>query len=178
MLRHNISPMSIPINLSKKYLNRLLFRKALLNVGINILLNFMIQYFSLKDYDVLAVFGNGQSLARVFLPLTFLLPFFVTLDTIGFIKKMMKKKKINHVFQSGFNPIVFASKLGALNGLLMVVISFVILSVVHSLIQDQVFFNKNIVLVFQVTLSGFLAIIFTYQPFFLLKKRNLLQYYP
>ncbi len=155
----------------KKTTYHFLLKKAVLNFGINIVFNSVIQYYSLINYAKLHIYEGEQSIVRVFVPLAFFLPFFVTLDVVKYIYKMADKGKLPVKFKKNFKLLHYACKIGLYNGLLILIVTLILLLLIF--LNDHLYFEKNIVLIIQVTLSGILAIFFTYQPFMLLKKNNI-----
>lgn len=159
---------------AKKILNQCLLKKAILNFIINIILNFIIQYFSLINYTKLEVIEGEQSLVKVFLPLAFLLPFFITLDIIKYVYKMVNKGELACTFKKDFKCLHYACKIALTNGISMLFLGIILMFLFSVVFHDYSYFDKNKTLIFQVTLSGILAILFTYQPIFLLKNRKVL----
>ncbi|KAA1246837.1 hypothetical protein [Aquimarina sp. RZ0] len=138
---------------------------------INIILNFVIQFFALKNYEALRVIEGEQSLVKVFLPLAFLLPFFVTMDSVKHVYKEVEKGKLPFEFIKNFKWLRYAFKVSIFNGIFILLVGITCFFLLLISLGYDLFFEKNGVIIFQVSLAGILAIFFTYQPVFLMKKK-------
>ncbi|MFC5044329.1 hypothetical protein ACFSTE_13100 [Aquimarina hainanensis] len=153
-------------------LRKFLFKRAVVNGIFNCILNYLIQYYSLLKFESLAFFEGEQSMAKVFLPLLFLLPFFVTLDVVKRTYKEIEKEKLSILHEEDFKWLRFARIQGVKNGGIAIGIGFVLLLVTLQLLPEGFRFDKAYILGVVPVLAGVLAVVYTYLPIIDLRKKQ------
>lgn len=155
-------------------IRQFLLHRALLNGLLNVGLSFTISYFSLAQYPVLHLFEGDQNLAKVFLPMGFLLPFFISLDSMNRFWKLLDQDKLPYEVRPQYPYKRNTPIIACLSGLLVGLLSSGVLGLLALLLPTTFFVERTYAIGVQVLLAAVFAVFFTYQPILYLKDEALL----
>ncbi|UII24736.1 hypothetical protein LVD15_15605 [Fulvivirga maritima] len=145
-------------------IKQFIIKRASINLIINLLLNFGVQYWGLHNFEQISFSSGEQSILRVFLPLAFFLPLFVTMDSVKRFYDKTCQKNVPYSVPKKYKTLKFRLILGLKNAGWSLLVFSIILVSVFLLSPKNMMFNSVLVMVVLTSMAGAMAVIFTISP--------------
>ncbi|MBL3655492.1 hypothetical protein [Fulvivirga sediminis] len=151
-------------------IKQFMLKRASVNFIINLILTFGIQCWALRHFDNISFSSGEQSLVRTFLPMSFFLPLFVTMDSAKRFFANAFDEKIPYFVPEKYKTFKFRFILGLKNAGWSLLIFSIILAAVFLLSPKNMMFNSMMVIIILTSVAGVMAVIFTITPIMHIQK--------
>jgi hypothetical protein len=145
-------------------------RQVLIYFITNLIINGLVPYFGFDDINTVYLFRGAHPLARFILPMSLLLPFFITLDILKKTLALLEVENLNVYLPTKSSRIRFMLKTAGVNAIFTLILTLAAMLGIHAYLPENYSFNGTILSVLSGILAGGMAIFFTLQPISKVKK--------
>ncbi|MDN5285177.1 MAG: hypothetical protein JWR38_1451 [Mucilaginibacter sp.] len=156
--------------IKKTTLERFVRNKIWLNLITNIIFNTAFAYLCFYKFNGIHLFEGSQNLARLVLPMSFLLPFMLTFDTLKKAMLAVDEGAMDITLSEDLNRNKFIFQLGAIHGICTLLPVLAIMLAVHFSLPAHYSFDVLTLSVVDGLVAGLYAVFFTYLSIKRLKK--------
>jgi hypothetical protein len=136
----------------------------------NIIFNTAFAYFCFYKFNGIHLFEGSQNMARLMLPMSFLLPFMLTFDTLKKTMLAVDQGAIDIALSQDLNRNKLIFQLGAIHGICTLLPVFAIMLALHFSLPAHYSFDVLTLSIVDGLVAGLYSIIFTYLSIKKLKK--------
>ncbi|MVT11139.1 hypothetical protein [Chitinophaga tropicalis] len=145
-------------------------KQVLIYAITNLVINGLVPYYGFDDLNNVYLFRGEHPLARFLLPMSLLLPFFITLDILKKTIALLEGEYISEQLSSKTLKIRFMLKTAGVNAIFTLSITLAAMLGIHVSLPENYSFNGTMLAVLSGLLAGGMAIFFTLQPIQKVKK--------
>jgi hypothetical protein len=154
----------------KTTLKHFVRKKMCYAVITNILFNTGFAYLCFHNFSAIHLFEGSQNMARLMLPMSFLLPFMLTFDMLKKTMLHIEQGTIDIVLNEELNKNRFIFQMATINGFCTLLPVFVLMVGLQFSLPEHYNFNVLALSVVDGLIAGLYSVIFTYLPIKKLKK--------
>lgn len=151
-------------------LKKLTQKQVIIYAITNLVINGLVPYFGFDDLNNVYLFRGDHPFARFLLPMSLLLPFFITLDILKKTITLLEEHCTSDQLSTKYSKVRFMLKTAGLNAIFTLSITLAAMFGVHILLPENYSFNGTVLAVLSGLLAGGMAIFFTLQPIRKVKK--------
>jgi hypothetical protein len=146
----------------KTTLERFVKKKVWLNLITNIIFNTAFAYFCFYKFNGIHLFEGSQNLARLVLPMSFLLPFMLTFDTLKKAMLAVDEGALDITLSEDLNRNKFIFQLSSIHGICTLLPVSAIMLAAHFSLPAHYSFDALTLSVIDGLVAGLYAAFFTY----------------
>jgi hypothetical protein len=154
----------------KTTLERFVRKKIWFNLITNIIFNTAFAYFCFYKFNGINLFEGSQNMARLVLPMSFLLPFMMTFDTLKKAMLAIDEGAIDITLSEDLNRNKFIFRLGAIHSVCTLLPVLAIMLIVHFSLPAHYSFDVLTLSIIDGLVAGLYSATFTYLSVKRLKK--------